>query len=298
MGFKFNLIVDSCCDLSSSYFGEEGVEVLNFTYNLDGVDHVDDFFETLSPHDFYENMRFGASPTTSQVTPVHLREMMEKFADSELPTLFLCFSSGLSGTYNGAVLVADALREEYPDFDLRVVDTKLASVAEGSLVNEILKVRRAGATIDEALAATAEIRRNHTCLFMVDDLEALSRGGRIPSTVASVGSVLDVKPMLSIGDDGKLTMCGVSRGRKKGIKSLCNHVAKNRGDEGQEKVTIYVAHSDCPDDAEKLKELVCKTAPKAKVLIANIGPVIGSHVGPDMLAVSFVKPSAAQMKVM
>lgn len=298
MSFKFNLIVDSCCDLSSSYFGEEGVAVLNFTYNLDGVDHVDDFFETLSPHDFYDNMRFGAAPTTSQVTPVRLREMMLRFVDSDLPTLFLCFSSGLSGTYDGAVMVADALRGEYPGFDIRVVDTRLASIAEGSLVNAILKVRREGATIDEALACVSEVQRNHTCQFMVDDLESLSRGGRIPSTVASVGSVLDVKPMLSIGDDGKLTMCGVSRGRKKGIKALCNHVAKNLGEEGQEKVTIYVGHSDCPEDAERLKELVSKTAPKATVLVANIGPVIGSHVGPGMLAVSFVKPSAGQTKVM
>lgn len=297
MSRKFNLIVDSCCDLPAELLNREGVAVLNFTYNLDDEDHVDDFFASISAHDFYESMRFGAAPHTSQVVPLVIRQLLESYVDSELPTLFLCFSSGLSGTFDGALTVAEQLVKEHPGADIRVMDTKLASIAEGNAVLEAVALQEQGATIDQMEAWMRSVWERHVCLFMVDDLEALSRGGRIPSTVASIGSVLDVKPMLSIAPDGTLSMAGVSRGRKKGIKTILNIFLKNLTEEERQGARVIVGHADCPDDAQKLKELVCKSAPEEHVLVSNIGPVIGSHVGPGMLALSILKP-AAKMKVL
>ncbi|NGM17285.1 DegV family EDD domain-containing protein [Eggerthellaceae bacterium zg-893] len=281
-----NLIVDSCCDLPFEVVNREGIELVKFPFIMDGEERLDDLGQTLSPRDFYHAMRAGAEPSTAQVPMAVYQETFRRALESGVPTVYLCFSSGLSGSFDVAALVLESLKGEYPDGKLYLVDTKLASVAEALLVYEAIRQRDRGLTAEELVTWAEEARYFIDEAFMVDDLEALRRGGRIPATVAYAGSKLDVKPLLTITSDGKLTLMGVARGRKKGIKQLADYYAKQAARSGPEQCVV-IGNADCPKDAERLKDALAKIDANLLFLESSIGPVIGSHVGPGMVAVVF-----------
>ena len=214
------------------------------------------------------------------------RDAFERAIASGVPTVYLSFSSGLSGSFDAAALVHDQLMAEHPDAELYIVDTCLASVAEALLVYEALRQRDNGMTAQELARWAEEARYFVDAEFMVDDLEALRRGGRIPSSVAYAGSKLDVKPLLTITVDGKLSLAGVARGRKKGIKQLAEYYNKRKADSRPGRCVV-IGNADCPKDAARLQEALGKGDDSILFLESSIGPVIGSHVGPDMIAVVF-----------
>lgn len=259
---KCHLIIDSCCDLPASVVRRPGVTLMKFPYTVDGGTFEDDLFESVSAEAFYGAMRKGAEPSTAQVTLQTLTDTFTAAAEEGTPAVYLAFSSGLSASFDAACVVRNQVLAEYPDFELHIVDTHLASVAEGLLVYEALVQHEKGMSAAELAAWAEEARCFVNEEFMVDDLEALRRGGRIPASVA------------------------VARGRKKGIRQLAEYYKKNVDDAGQAHVAI-VGHADCPKDAARLKEALEKEAPGLLCLVCNIGPVIGSHVGADMLAVVF-----------
>lgn len=281
-----NLIIDSCCDLPAKLVAREGVEMIQFPYIMSDGEHSDDLYQTTSAHDFYEGMRNGEEPSTAQIAIPVFHDAFSRAVESGVPTVYLSFSSGLSGSFNTAVLVRDQLLAEHPEAELYVVDTKLASVAEGFLVYEAMRQRDKGLSASELVKWVEEASYFVDAEFMVDDLEALKRGGRIPSSVAYAGAKLDVKPLLAFSLDGKLSLTGVARGRKKGIKQLADYFDKRVANRtpGQ---CVVIAHSDCPKDAERLKEALLKIDESLLFLESSIGPVIGSHVGPDMVALVF-----------
>lgn len=281
-----NLIIDSCCDLPFEVVDREGVELIEFPYIMEDGEHADDLYRSTTAHEFFQAMRDGAQPTTAQVPVPVYREAFERAIASGVPTVCLVFSSGLSGSYDAAALVHDQLMEEHPDAELYLVDTCLASVAEALLVHEALRQRENGLSAKELAAWAEEARFFVDAEFMVDDLESLRRGGRIPGSVAYAGAKLDVKPLLTIGADGKLSLSGVARGRKKGIKQLADYYAKRVDSEGPAKYVV-IGNADCPKDAERLKEALSKVDDSILFLESSIGPVIGSHVGPGMIAVVF-----------
>lgn len=283
---KCNLIIDSCCDLPYSVVNREGVELLEFPYFIDGEEFKDDLYRSLEPKDFYDRMRNGAQPSTAQVAMQTFQEIFGKAISGGVPTVYLSFTSGLSGSYNTACLVRDALLGEHPEAELYVVDTKLPSAAEALLVYEAMRQRDNGMTATELVAWAEEARYFVDCEFMVDDLEALRRGGRIPSSVAYAGAKLDVKPMLSVDIEGKLSLTGVARGRKKGIRQLAEYCEK-RMVGNSPGCCVVIGNADCPKDATRLKDALQKANEGLLFLESNIGPVIGSHVGPGMLAVVF-----------
>lgn len=283
---KCTLIVDSCCDLPYEMVDREGVMLLRFPYIMDGGTFEDDLFRTATAQDFYGAMRKGSEPSTSQLSMVQLTETFEQARQAGLPAVYLSFSSGLSGSYDAAMLVREQILAEHPDFELHVVDTRLASVAEALLVFEALKLHADGMTAAELAAWAEEARFFVDAEFMVDDLDALRRGGRIPASVAVAGGALDVKPLLSIDADGKLTLVGVSRGRKKGVKQLVEYYQKNAVPSGYGQYVV-LGNADCPKDAARLKELLLKVDDSLMFVDGTVGPVIGSHVGPGMLAVVF-----------
>lgn len=286
MTAKCNLIIDSCCDLPYSVVDREGVTLVKFPFLFGEEEHLDDLGQTMTPKEFYGRMRAGEEPTTAQVSVPAYTEAFAEAAESGVPTVYLSFSSGLSGSYDVSLMVRDQLKERYPDMELHIVDTRLASVAEALLVYEALRQRDKGLTASE-LAAWAEEARNYVnCLFMVDDLEALRRGGRIPDSVAYAGAKLDVKPMLTIGIDGRLSLKGVARGRKKGIKQLAEYYAARAAKDAPSNCVV-TGNADCPKDLERLHEAVAKDDEGVLFLDGNIGPVIGSHVGPGMIALVF-----------
>ena len=288
---KCNMIIDSCCDLPPEVIDTPGVELLRFPYMIDDEQRLDDMFTTISASDFYNRMRKGAEVSTAQIPIVAITEAFEHAIESGVPTVYLGFSSGLSGTFDTISLVRDQLVEQHPEAELYVVDTKLASIAEGLLVYEAIRQRARGLTARELVDWANEARFYVNEQFTLDELEWLKRGGRIPSSVAFAGSKLDVKPMLDISLDGKLSLTGVARGRKKGIRQLAEFYRKHALDLGAGG-QIVIGSADCPKDVERLKDALCKVDDTVLFLETNIGPVIGSHVGPGMLAIAFMGQDA------
>ena len=283
---RCNLILDSCCDLPFEVIDKPGIELLRFPYIMSDGEHLDDLYQTTSAHDFYQAMRDGEEPTTAQVAVPVFQEAFGRAIESGVPTVYLSFTSGLSGSFDVACLVRDQLLAEHPEAELYLVDTLQASVAEGLLVYEAIQQRDKGLTARELAEWASEARFFVDAEFMVEDLESLRRGGRIPGSVAYAGSKLDVKPLLTIATDGKLSLSGVARGRKKGIKQLVEYYQRRVAKEGPGRCVV-VAHADCQKDADRLKEMLARLDESILFLECDIGPVIGSHVGPGMIAVVF-----------
>ena len=283
---RCNLILDSCCDLPFEVIDKPGIELLRFPYIMSDGEHLDDLYQTTSAHDFYQAMRDGEEPTTAQVAVPVFQEAFGRAIESGVPTVYLSFTSGLSGSFDVACLVRDQLLAEHPEAELYLVDTLQASVAEGLLVYEAIQQRDKGLTARELAEWASEARFFVDAEFMVEDLESLRRGGRIPGSVAYAGSKLDVKPLLTIATDGKLSLSGVARGRKKGIKQLVEYYQRRVAKEGPGRCVV-VAHADCQKDADRLKEMLARLDESILFLECDIGPVIGSHVGPGMNAVVF-----------
>lgn len=283
---KCNLIIDSCCDLPFDAVNREGVYLICFPYFFDTDEHSDDMWSESNPRDFYGRMRKGEQPTTAQASIPTLHEVFERAAQDGLPCVYLSFTSGLSASFDQAILAAEAIKEEYPGFDLRIVDTYCASIAEGVLVFEALNQQDRGLTVDEMEAWAKEARYFVNVYFMVEDLETLHRGGRIPSSVAVVGDKLDVKPIITIAADGTLGVKGVARGRKKGIRQLVQ-LFKDRVDASAASF-VCVGNADCERDMKRMEEVLVKeTGMQPMFVERSIGPVIGSHVGPGMLAIAY-----------
>ena len=284
---KCNVIIDSCCDLPPGVIDVPGVELLHFPFMLDGEERFDDMFASISAREFYNRMRKGAEVSTAQI-PIHvMQEAFERAIASGVPTVYLGFTSGLSGNFGTAEMLRDQLVAERPDAEFYVVDTHLASIAEGLLVYEAIRQRSRGLTAAELVAWANEARFYVNELFTLDELEWLKKGGRIPASVAFAGSKLDVKPMLDISLDGKLSLSGVARGRKKGIRQLADFYQRNAAELGTGSYVV-IGSADCPKDVERLKDEIVKIDDTVMFLETSIGPVIGSHVGPGMLAVSFM----------
>lgn len=284
---KCNVIIDSCCDLPPEVIDVPGVELLRFPYLLDDEERVDDMFASISAQEFYTRMRKGADVSTAQIPIVAIMDAFERAVESGVPTVYLGFSSGLSGTFETISMIRDQVVSEHPEAELYVVDTKLASIAEGLLVYEAIRQRAHGLTARELVDWANEARFYVNEQFTLDELEWLKRGGRIPSSVAFAGSKLDVKPMLDISIDGRLSLTGVARGRKKGIRQLAEYYRKHAADLGSGSY-IIIGGADCPKDVERLKDALCKVDDTVLFLETSIGPVIGSHVGPGMLAIAFM----------
>lgn len=281
-----NLIVDSCCDLPPEMLERDDIQLLKFPYIKDGETFEDDLYQSISAAEFYGAMREGAEPSTAQLSVPALKAAFETVAAEGVPTVYLSFSSGLSGSYDVAMLVREQIMEEHPDLELYIVDTKLASIAEGLLVFEAIRQMDKGLSARELAAWAEEARFFVDCEFMVEDLEALRRGGRIPASVAVAGAALDVKPLLTIDAEGKLQLIGVARGRKKGVKALVEYFEKNAAADGLSNCMV-IGNADCSKDAQRLQDLVKKSDESVLFIDASIGPVIGSHVGVGMLALSF-----------
>lgn len=286
MDYKCNLIIDSCCDLPFELVDREGVQLISFPYFFDGEETLDDLWQSSKPKDFYNRMRKGEQPTTAQASISVLTETFIKAAEAGTPTVYLSFTSGLSASYDQACMVADMIRPDYPDFDLRIVDTHLASTGEALLVFEALRQQERGLTASELEAWAIEAQNFVNVYFMVEDLECLHRGGRIPSSVAVVGSKLDVKPIILIPADGTLSVKGVARGRKKGLKQLADLFAE-RADSLDAQPYVCVGNADCEKDMKRLEELIKKAGFDPIFVETTVGPVIGSHVGPGMVSLVF-----------
>lgn len=275
------ITVNSTVDLPKEWLEERNVPVIPLKYTIDGNTFPD--MSGYTSKEFFQLMREGKLPVTSQVNPEEARAALEPYLKEGKDVLHLAFSSALSGTYNSMCLAAEELKEEYPERKIIVVDTLCACMGEGLLLYYVLKRREEGMTIEEA-ADWAEKHKLNVCHnFTVDDLNHLHRGGRVSKTVAIIGTLVQIKPILRMDNNGALEMVGQVRGRKKSIHKLVEKAAAQAKD--TENDLVMITHGDCLDEAEYMAKLVREKMGIENILINNIGNVIGGHTGPGVLAV-------------
>lgn len=286
MAQDYQLIIDSCCELPRELWDRPDVTMLHFSYQDGNESHVDDLFETITAHEFYESIRNGATPMTSQPSQLEFEEAFRNAVQAGKTAVYLAFSSGISGAYEGACVARDRVVGEFgDDARIHVVDLKVGSTPQGLIIEEAIRHKDRGLTAEELVAWAEEARYFIQTIFMVDDLDCLHRGGRIPASVAFAGTKLDVKPLLSFDLDGKLTIVGVARGRKKGMKAMADFYRKAHDEGGV--AMVGVGNADCPHDAERMCQMVQAIDGNALFMRTNIGTTIGCHVGPGMLSCCF-----------
>ena len=268
-------------DLPKEWLKERNVPVLPLNYTIDGQTYQD--MEGLSAKEFFQKLREGHMSVTSQINPEEAREMMEPFLKEGKDLLHLAFSSGLSGTYNSMRIAAEELAEDYPDAKIIVIDTLCACMGEGLLLYKVLQLKDQGKTLEE-IAEWVEANKLHICHNVtVDDLNHLHRGGRISKTAAVFGTLVQVKPIIHMDENGKLQVIGKERGRKRSLNKIVDMAVEQS--EGWENDMVMITHGDCIEDAEYVAERVKEKLGNPEVLINNIGTVIGSHTGPGVVAV-------------
>ena len=281
---NYQIVTDSGCDLPASMLQALSVTSASLTVNFGGqvlADSVDEGIQEI-----YAGLRAGQTATTSAINPDGWARVIEPALRSGQDALVLTFSSGLSTTYQSAVIAANDLKEQYPDREVIVVDTLAASLGQGLLVYYACKKRDEGLSLQE-LAAWVEENRLHLChWFTVDDLMYLKRGGRVSAATALVGTMLQIKPVLHVDDEGHLISKAKARGRKASIEALCNKAAELGV--GYENDVMYICHGDCIEDAERLAAMVKEKCGVKEVFIGYTGAVIGSHSGPGTLALFFM----------
>ncbi len=284
---SYHIITDSTTDLTPELTAGLDLTILPLTVHIDGQVYEDHpYGEELPAKKFYDMIRAGAMPTTSQVTPERFREVMEPVLQDGRDVLYLGFSSGLSGTFNAGRLAAEELREEYPDRKVLVVDSLAASMGEGLLAYLACQKQKEGLSIDE-LAAWLEREKLHLAhWFTVDDLYHLKRGGRVSGAAAFFGTMLNIKPVLHVDDAGHLIPMEKVRGRRQSLDALVEHIAKTAVDPAHQ--TVFISHSDCLEDAEYVAQQIRSRLHVPTVKIGYIGPVIGSHTGTGTVALFFL----------
>lgn len=284
---SYKIITDSTTDLPENMISELNIEVLPLQFIINNKSYYNYPDERdLTIKEFYKLLREGQSVNTVQVNVSQCLESFEKHLQNGEDILYIAFSSALSGTYNSATIAASELKQKYPNNKIIVIDSLSASMGEGLLVYHAVMQKRRGFSIEELSKWIEENKRNFCHWFTVNDLFHLKRGGRISSTSAIFGSMLGIKPILHVSDDGKLIPVSKVRGRRQSIEELFNRMQKSCI--VPEKQVIFISHGDCEDEAKVLKELIINRLHVKDVVMNNIGPVIGAHSGPGTIALFFV----------
>lgn len=286
---KTIIFTDSCCDLPINFIKENNIEVMHLRVNLKGEDIPDDLGESIKHKDFYKLIRNGEMPTTSQVNIGEFQEKFEKYVNDGYSIIYIGFSSALSGCINSARLAMENIKLDNEKADIKIIDTKSASMGLGLLVFYAAKMLKEGKSRDEIVNWIEENKLKVNHWFTVDDLNHLKRGGRISSSVAIVGTILSIKPIMKVDDEGRLVPVSKVKGRKKSIKVLQEKLTEKIVNPKEQ--TIFISHGDCLEEAEYLKELIINEIKVKDVIINNIGPVIGSHAGPGTIALLFIGDS-------
>lgn len=281
------IMTDSCCDLPAELAEELGIEVLPLRLELEGKEYRNllDGSE-IGFHAFYDRVRAGAMPVTSAVNVGEFDAAMRPILKEGKDILCLCFSSALSTTYQSAVIAAREQEEEFPDRKIRVVDSLCASMGQGLFVWLCAQEKRKGKTLEEVWDFAEGAKANICHWFTVDDLNHLKRGGRVSAAAALFGTMLSVKPVLHVDDQGRLIPMEKCRGRKASLLALVDHMEKTVVD--PERYPVFISHGDCLEEAEFLAEEIRRRFGTKDIRISYVGPVIGSHTGAGVMALFFV----------
>lgn len=280
---QFAIHTDSCCDISAALLQEWDVSCTQLRFRFNDYEYTN---KDMDEPTFYNKMREGGIAKTSAANISDFKEDFEPILKEGKDILYLAFSSGLSTTCNSARLAAEELAEAYPDRTITVVDTLAASAGQGMLVKLAVDQRAKGATMQETADFVTQNILNLAHWFTVDDLVYLKRGGRVSPTVAFVGNMLSIKPVLHVDDEGHLVKVDKARGRKASILALAKQLEQTALDPSAG--PVYISHGDCIDDAKVLADIIEKKHGVKTEIITYVGPVIGAHSGPGTLALFFL----------
>ena len=283
---NFVVMTDSCCDLTAQLAEELGIVVLPLTV-LIGENSYKNYLDgrEIGFHEFYETVRGGSMPTTSAVSVGDFEDAMRAVLAQGKDILCLNFSSALSTTYQSACIAADTMRDEFPGAAIHVLDTRAASLGQGLLVYLCAQMARDGKSLEETLAYAQSMLPHLSHWVTVDDLNHLKRGGRISATTAMFGTMLTIKPIIYVNDEGKLISVGKARGRKASLKTVADEVEKRLMDPS---LPVFISHGDCEEDARLVAEDIHQRTGAEVKLINYVGPVIGAHTGAGVIAVCFI----------
>ncbi len=281
---SYQILTDSCCDFPPQRYRELGLISLPLSITFRGETYPDRNDDSL--RDMYAGLRAGEAASTAAANPQQWEEALEPVLSSGEDALILAFSSGLSTTYQSACIAADEMKERFPERKILVVDSLCASLGQGLLAYYAARKRDEGLGLEE-LKAWLEDNKLHLChWFTVNDLMYLKRGGRINAATAIMGTMLSIKPILHVDNEGHLISVGKARGRKASIAALADKAAELG--KGYDNSLMFISHGDCREDAEALAELVKERCGAKEVYINYVGAVIGSHSGPGTLALFFL----------
>lgn len=286
MNPSYVILTESSCDLSPELVARADVEVLPLSFTIDGTNYPHYSDGRAFPLDrFYQRMREGAVAVTAAANVAELSDGMETHLKRGMDVLFLCFSSGLSSTRDACAIAAEELGEKYPQRKIYTVDTLAASGGQGLLVLLAGQRRLRGDSIEEVRDFAERTKLHVGHWFTVDDLVYLKRGGRVSPAAAAVGSMLGIKPVLHVDCEGHLIPVEKVRGRKAAVQALFRHMEETAMAEQE---TVLVCHTCCREEAEAFRERIVERFAPREVLITDVGPIIGAHTGPGLMALFFL----------
>lgn len=282
--YKFDIYTDSSCDLPQEIVDQYDLKVMQLEVLIDDKPPI--LNKDVDIKEFYDLLRNGSMAKTAAATPGLFEESFRESLEAGKDVLYLGFSSGLSATYNNGHMMIEELKDEFPDRKLYDVDTLCASMGEGLVVYYAAVLREEGATIEEVCEKVLEVKDKIHHQVTVNDLFFLQRGGRVSATAAVAGSLLKVKPMIHVDKEGKLQTDAKIRGRKNAIKELSDRIKANF--DVEKLPYVFISQGDCMDDVLTLKDMIQADFPQAQITISDVGPVIGAHTGPGVIALCYL----------
>lgn len=285
----FVIVTDSCCDLPKEYIYGNSIPFAMLPFSYNNKEYLDDLGQSISQKQFFDDLRAGALPNTSQANSESFYNIFKAVALSGKDVVYIGVSSGLSGTYNSANIGKTTILEEFPSVCIYIIDVLTASLGQGLMVRKAVEMKNEGCSAEQIVCEIEKNIQNLNTYITVQDLNFLKRGGRISNVAATLGIVMHIKPILTINQVGRVMPVLKVRGRKKSITKLAEIVQEKI--KNPETQTIAICHADCYAEAEKLKEEILKRVQVKEVIIHYIGPVVGRFSGPGALAVFFIGES-------
>ena len=283
---NYVIATSSTCDIEREWLDAHHVPVISYSFEIDGQIYKDDCREATRRR-FYSTMREGKLPNTSQINSYAYYEFFKDLIEDGEAVVFVDMDRAISNSYANSLAAADMIRDEYPDAQLYIMDTSCITMGLAFLIKKLVAMKENGASKEEVMDWCNNTAKKIAHRFMVDDLQWLRKGGRLSNASAIVGSLLSIKPLIYLPEDGSLVAYEKVRGRKKALRTLLDSVIRDVGEaEGME---FIVGHSDTPEEGEAWKQTVMEQFPKAKsVELMELGPTIGSHIGPGFISIVYL----------
>ncbi|WP_282804475.1 DegV family protein [Clostridium tetani] len=282
----FEIFTDSCSDLPIEYIKEKNIKFARLTCTYNDKTYFDDFGQSLSYKEFFDDLRKGVTPITSQPSVDEFYTNFKSIVDSGKDILYICVSTGLSGSENSATIAKNMMLEEYPNAKIYIVNVLTASLGQGIMVMKAVEMKEEGKSLEDIVSYIEEHKQRLNTFMTVDDLNHLKRGGRLSTAAAMIGTVFNIKPILSIDQDGRVISIDKTRGRKGSLKKLADLLLERI--EEAEKQIIGISHGDCIEEVLKLKDAILSKINVKDVIINYTGPAVGTHGGPDSVSIFFM----------